>query len=429
MLATPAPQIVLSHLAGHEENMEMTATVAKSIRATRRSNSVHCDNLQKLLGNTVDLPVLCKVARLALTESSFSHLAHNRWQKERLALPRRRRTRLYAERADEIEDTRNVLRSKTLQDFRVVGTLGTGGFGRVDLVHLRGNQQRSFALKRLKKQHVVETAQQRHVFNEKSVMMEMSSCPFTVALYTTFRDSRYLYLVEESCLGGEVWAILRDEDTFDARATRFVLACVLEALDYMHSHGIVFRDLKPENLLMDSRGYIKVVDFGFAKKIGLGQKTWTFCGTPDYVAPEVILGKGHDFSVDYWSLGILAFELLTGSPPFFHKDPLTIYGRILKGIGSVKFPRTFPQNAKQLVRRLCQFSPKERLGTSRLGADDVRTHRWFYNFDWDALSRQAMVAPLQPVVHGPTDLGNFDYYPPEQGPPPSEDLTGWDDGF
>lgn len=319
--------------------------------------------------------------------------------------------------------------SKTADDFSVIGTLGTGGFGRVDLVHLRGDWQRAFALKRLKKQHVVEAEQKEHVFNEKNVMLEVSACPFVVALYTTFRDSRYLYFVEESCLGGELWAVLRDEGTFDARATRFAVACVVEALDYLHSLGIVYRDLKPENLLLDAKGYVKLVDFGFAKKIGLGQKTWTFCGTPDYVAPEVILGKGHGFAVDYWSLGVLIHELLTGTPLFSHKDPLIVYNKILRGVGAVNFPRDFPPNAKQLVRQLCRFNPTERLGSSRFGANDVRTHRWFYHFDWDALARQTMAPPLVPVVHGPLDLGNFDFYPADRSAPPPEDLTGWDNGF
>lgn len=116
----------------------------------------------------------------------------------------------------------------------------------------------------------------------------------------------------EACLGGEVWTILRDRGCFDDHTTRFITACVIEAFDYLHNRGIIYRDLKPENLLLDAQGYVKLVDFGFSKRLGYSSKTWTFCGTPEYVAPETILNKGHDRSVDYWALGILMYELLTG---------------------------------------------------------------------------------------------------------------------
>lgn len=136
----------------------------------------------------------------------------------------------------------------------------------------------------------------------------------------------------ESCLGGELWTLLRDRGHFDESTTRFYTSCVIEAFCYLHSRSIIYRDLKPENMLLDQFGYIKLTDFGFAKKLyPPGRKTWTFCGTPEYVAPEVILNRGHDFSADYWSLGVLMFELLTGTPPFTGPDPMKTYTIILKG--------------------------------------------------------------------------------------------------
>ncbi|KAL3877806.1 hypothetical protein ACJMK2_035453 [Sinanodonta woodiana] len=168
-------------------------------------------------------------------------------------------------------------------------------------VQLSADRSKTFALKCLKKKHIVDTRQQEHIFSEKKIMMECRSV-FITRLFKTFKDRKFVYMLMEVCLGGELWTILRDRGT-----------CVLEAFQYLHSKGIIYRDLKPENLLLDSQGFIKLVDFGFAKKIGFGRKTWTFCGTPEYVAPEVILNKGHDFAADYWSLGILMFELLTGS--------------------------------------------------------------------------------------------------------------------
>lgn len=203
-----------------------------------------------------------------------------------------------------------------LDDLEVVTTLGVGGFGRVELVKycsdVRRDSLETYALKCLKKQHILDTQQEEHVFNERSIMMSCES-KFICRLYRTYRDQKYVYMLMEACLGGEIWTILRNRGYFDEASGQFIIGCVLEAFQYLHARGIVFRDLKPENLLLDANGYVKLIDFGFAKYIGFSSKTWTFCGTPEYVSPEVILNKGHDRAVDYWALGILVFELLTGA--------------------------------------------------------------------------------------------------------------------
>lgn len=178
-----------------------------------------------------------------------------------------------------------------LSDLNILTTLGVGGFGRVELVQIASEPGRSFALKQMKKAQIVETRQQQHIMSEKEIMAE-ANCQFIVKLFKTFKDKKYLYMLMESCLGGELWTVLRDKGHFDDATTRFYTACVVEAFDYLHSRNIIYRDLKPENLLLDNQGYIKLVDFGFAKRLQTGRKTWTFCGTPEYVAPEVILNKG-----------------------------------------------------------------------------------------------------------------------------------------
>ncbi|KGL84991.1 cGMP-dependent protein kinase 2, partial [Tinamus guttatus] len=312
------------------------------------------------------------------------------------------------------------------QNLEVVTTLGVGGFGRVELVKVK-NENVAFAMKCIKKKHVVDTKQQEHVYSEKKILEEICS-PFIVKLYRTFKDSKYVYMLLEACLGGELWSLLRDRGSFDESTTKFCVGCVTEAFDYLHHIGIIYRDLKPENLILDAEGYIKLVDFGFAKKIGSGQKTWTFCGTPEYVAPEVILSKGHDFSVDFWSLGILVYELLTGSPPFSGADQMMTYNLILKGIEKLDFPKIITRRPEDLIRRLCRQNPTERLGNLRNGINDIKKHRWLNGFNWDGLKVRKLASPLKRELTGPTDYSYFDCYPPEEGTPPDE-FSGWDKDF
>ncbi|XP_040217999.1 cGMP-dependent protein kinase 1 isoform X2 [Rana temporaria] len=315
-----------------------------------------------------------------------------------------------------------------LTDFNIIDTLGVGGFGRVELVQLKSEESRTFAMKILKKRHIVDTRQQEHIRSEKQIMQGAHS-DFIVRLYRTFKDSKYLYMLMEACLGGELWTILRDRGSFEDSTTRFYTACVVEAFAYLHSKGIIYRDLKPENLILDHRGYAKLVDFGFAKKIGFGKKTWTFCGTPEYVAPEIILNKGHDISADYWSLGILMYELLTGSPPFSGPDPMKTYNIILRGIDMIEFPKKITKNAANLIKKLCRDNPSERLGNLKNGVKDIQKHKWFEGFNWEGLRKGTLTPPIVPSVSSPTDTSNFDSFPEDNDDPPPDDNSGWDTDF
>ncbi|XP_018355499.1 PREDICTED: cGMP-dependent protein kinase, isozyme 2 forms cD4/T1/T3A/T3B isoform X1 [Trachymyrmex septentrionalis] len=332
---------------------------------------------------------------------------------------------------DELVERRRLneeFRDVRLQDLRTIATLGVGGFGRVELVQIAGDSTRSFALKQMKKAQIVETRQQQHIMSEKRIMSE-ADCDFVVKLFKTFKDRKYLYMLMEACLGGELWTVLRDKGYFDDGTTRFYTACVVEAFDYLHSRNIIYRDLKPENLLLDNEGYVKLVDFGFAKRLDNGRKTWTFCGTPEYVAPEVILNKGHDISADYWSLGVLMFELLTGTPPFTGADPMKTYNIILKGIDAIEFPRSITRNAMALIKKLCRDNPAERLGYQRGGISEIQKHKWFDGFNWEGLKTRTLEPPILPRVQGATDTTNFDAYPADSDPPPPDDISGWDNDF
>ncbi|XP_034536959.1 cGMP-dependent protein kinase 2 [Notolabrus celidotus] len=312
------------------------------------------------------------------------------------------------------------------QELEVIATLGMGGFGRVELVKLK-DEDTTFALKCIKKKHIVDTRQQEHIYSEKNILQQTNS-GFIIKLFRTFRDDKYVYMLLEACLGGELWTVLRDMSYFDDATARFCTGCVLEAFDYLHTLGIVYRDLKPENLLLDAEGYVKMADFGFAKKIGRGKKTWTFCGTPEYVAPEVIMSKGHDFGADCWSLGILIFELLTGSPPFSGSDPIKIYTMVLHGMEKVDFPKRVGKRPDDLIRRLCKLNPVERLGNKKNGIIDIKKHKWFQGFNWEGLRRHKLLSPLRRELKGPMDHSHFDMFPPEAEEPPDE-LSGWDKDF
>ncbi|CAN9500130.1 unnamed protein product [Ophioblennius macclurei] len=312
------------------------------------------------------------------------------------------------------------------QELELVATLGVGGFGRVELVKLK-DEDITFALKCIKKKHVVDTRQQEHIYSEKHILQQ-TNCTFIIRLFRTFRDDKFVYMLLEACLGGELWTVLRDMSFFDEPSARFCTGCVLEAFDYLHTMGIIYRDLKPENLLLDADGYVKMADFGFAKKIGLGKKTWTFCGTPEYVAPEVIMNKGHDFGADCWSLGILMYELLTGNPPFAGADPIKIYTMVLHGIEKVDFPKEIGKRPEDLIRRLCRLNPVERLGNKKNGIIDIKKHKWFQGFNWEGLRCCKLQSPLMRQVKGVMDHSHFDIFPPDTEEPPDE-FSGWDKDF
>ncbi|XP_063918225.1 cGMP-dependent protein kinase, isozyme 1-like [Zophobas morio] len=323
----------------------------------------------------------------------------------------------------------------SLDDFKIVNTLGIGGFGRVELVQHSSKKELVFALKCMQKHIVAAQKQQEHVFNEKDIQISCKN-NFIVRLYRTYKDPKYLYFLLEPCLGGDLWNHLHKHKPrqFEDQVAQFYAGCVIEAFAYLHERRIVYRDLKPENLLLDAKGYVKLTDFGFAKKLQMFKKcikkTYTFAGTPEYVPPEIILNQGHDKAVDYWALGVFIYELLTGNTPFRTDDVsyMKTYKLILKGIDDVKFPLDVSVQAEGLVKKLCKSTPSERLGCLNGGVMDIKNHEWFDGFSWEKLAECKLPAPYRPNLKTNTDVHYFEKFPKDNMVPP-DDNSGWDDNF
>jgi len=245
---------------------------------------------------------------------------------------------------------------------------------------------------------------QHSALNEKKILSMVDS-PFIVRLYATYNGVQSIYLLLEAALGGELFSTYEKHKFYGSVPyAQFYVGCVVEALHHLHQKSIIYRDLKPENLLLDKTGYCKLTDMGLAKICDDKKKAYTLVGTPDYMAPEVIECTGHDESYDWWMTGILTFELLVGHAPFEAENSHKVQEKIKSGgMESIRpFPRQVPQNAEDLIRRLCTRDPNKRLRTPKL-----REHNFFAGFDWRQLQAQAMKPPYLPAVKGPKDLTNF----------------------
>lgn len=295
----------------------------------------------------------------------------------------------------------------SLAIFKIGATLGTGTFGRVRLVQCTlQSKVHNLALKMLKKTEIIRLKQVDHIKAEKDIL-SMIAHPFIVNFFGAFQDQVRLFMVMEYVIGGELFSQLRKAGRFTNDASKFYAAEIILALQFLHDRNIVYRDLKPENILLDRDGHVKITDFGFAKRVE--DRTWTLCGTPEYLAPEIIQSKGHGKAVDWWALGILIYEMLAGYPPFYDENPFGIYQKILDG--RIDFPRHFDPNARDLVKKLLTADRTKRFGCLKNGVDDVKKHKWFKGLDWDAVLMRQLPAPFVPTFTDAADTSNFDDYP------------------
>ena len=321
-------------------------------------------------------------------------------------------------KAKEFEERYNAENTSSdqmkLDDFELERTIGTGSFGRVMIVHVKKESTQRYAMKMLKKENIVKMKQVEHTLNEKRILSSIDF-PFIVKLAYSFKDNSNLYMVLEYVNGGEMFTHLRKTGRYSEENARFYASQIVLTFEYLHYLNIVYRDLKPENVLYDSNGYVKLTDFGFAKIIK--DRTWTLCGTPEYLAPEIILSRGYNKAVDWWALGIIIYEMVAGYPPFFAENPLQIYEKIV--CGRIKFPSHFSSELKDLCSNLIQIDLTKRFGNLKNGVNDIKQHKWFSGVDWLALYERRVKAPFtlneefDRYEEEPIRISSFDKYTKE----------------
>jgi serine/threonine protein kinase len=313
-----------------------------------------------------------------------------------------------------------------------VGYLGAGAFAVVSLVH-DPVEDKLYALKAMSKHAIVEQNLKGMVVGERNALAELGDSPFVVRLITTYKDDNCIYLLMEPALGGELFGLYSDYEWYgDEQKASFFTACVALGIDHIHSKKIIHRDIKLENVLLDEKGYARVTDLGIAKVV-IG-KTYTVCGTSDYLAPETLKQAGHNRAVDWWALGILAYAMTAGRMPFDAGDVLQIYKNIVKGFRKEHFPSTFSADLVDFVKSLCRKKPQERITMLPGGVKNLAKHPWIASGDssrWDQIAARTRPPPWAPTpisveerratMKQNHDVGSFEPY--------VDDGTDWDAPF
>ncbi|KAM9309199.1 serine/threonine-protein kinase Sgk2b [Pholidichthys leucotaenia] len=306
-------------------------------------------------------------------------------------------------------------------DFDYLKVIGRGSFGKVLLAKHR-KQGRYYAVKMLQKQMIVKRKEQRHVMVERSVLLKGLQHPFLVGLHFSFQTPNSLYFVLDYINGGELFYHLQREGSFPEPRAAFYAAEMAAALGYLHSLDIVYRDLKPENILLDSEGHVMLTDFGLCKEgVATGGIMHTFCGTPEYLAPEVLQGQPYSPAVDWWGLGTVLFEMLCGLPPFYSRVKAEMFENILHA--PLQLHSGMSEAARSLLEGLLERDVCKRLGESR-DVVELHEHLFFASINWDDLLARKVQPPFIPKVAGPCDVSYIDPAFTRQPVPPSVNERG-----
>jgi len=295
---------------------------------------------------------------------------------------------------------------KITKDYKFLKVIGTGSFGKVYLVENKDGVH--YAMKVLDKRNITDKKQNDHIMAERNVMSKIDH-PFIVKMHRAFQSDNKLYFVLDFLNGGELFFHLKKEGRFTENKARFYASEVVLALEHLHKNGIIYRDLKPENILLSDDGHLKLTDFGLSKTGVMGNiQCYTFCGTPEYLAPEIVNGKGHSKTVDWWSLGLLIYEMLSGTHPFKskRKNRKEIFTEITEK--PVTMLPGFSEAASDLLTGLLTIDPENRLGCSDGDASDIKNHPFFENIDWRKVLTKQHKPPYKPCLENTTDLRNID---------------------
>uniref|UniRef100_A0A8C7MGK2 protein kinase C n=1 Tax=Oncorhynchus kisutch TaxID=8019 RepID=A0A8C7MGK2_ONCKI len=294
-----------------------------------------------------------------------------------------------------------------LQDFRLIAVLGRGHFGKVLLSEYKKTGS-IYAIKALKKGDIVARDEVESLMCEKRIFetVNVSHHPFLVNLFACFQTPEHVCFVMEYTAGGDLMMHIHADVFTEPRAV-FYSACVVLGLQFLHDHKIVYRDLKLDNLLLDTDGYVKIADFGLCKEgMGYGDRTSTFCGTPEFLAPEVLTDTSYTRAVDWWGLGVLIYEMLVGESPFPGDDEEEVFDSIVND--EVRYPRFLSTEAIAIMRRLLRRNPERRLGSGEKDADEIKKQPFFRGLDWEALLQRKLPPPFVPSIKGREDVSNFD---------------------
>ena len=292
-----------------------------------------------------------------------------------------------------------------VSDFDKLKVLGIGSFGTVLQVRKR-DTGRLYAMKVINKKRVIERNALESLYTERRIMEYVES-PFVVSLKYAMQTKTNLYFFLDFIPGGELYWHLNRAQRFDEELARFYAAELALALSTLHGANIIYRDLKPENVLLDATGHVCLCDFGLSKDdMQDSDKAYAFCGSPEYIAPEMLMRLGYGKAVDWWSLGILLYEMFTGLPPFYSENTNVMYKRIL--FGTIAWDESIPEVMKDFISKLLVREPAERLGAGDASADAIKSHPYFDNIDWSKLAARNVAPPWTPSVDGELDVSNFD---------------------
>lgn len=296
-----------------------------------------------------------------------------------------------------------------MDDLELIRIIGAGTFGKVWLCTMKGTKD-AYALKSQVKKQLIDYNQADGVIREKHIMEKLDH-PFIIKMVSSFKDEYKVYMLLKLYQGGELQTVIHTDtrDGIPEWAARFYAANILEGLNHMHHRNIVYRDLKPENVLLNSEGYAVIVDLGFAKVIR--GKTYTFCGTPLYLAPEIIKQKGHDKGADHWSWGVMLFEMIMGMTPFYDGivDQMGLFKNIVNR-KMVPYDNGISDEGKDLIDRILVVNAEHRLGSFAAADKDIKEHPFFSDIDWHKLQKMEAKVPFKPKVKDPLDGSNFDDY-------------------